>query len=173
MRVAFLLPWVQPSRESHCQVRLHPEASTHPGPAVVWKVVASQGPQAIPLAGPMHWKATQVKNAVKVKGECVCGNYSSGQTVKIKQHLPSQWASPPWDHEPRSRTPHSREVISSDHTPSKKKGRIHTGGVTVKSLTGNSLFYILAQRRIDIFANSSDLLFYIAPVDGAKVHLFE
>lgn len=55
----------------------------------------------------------------------------------------------------------------------RKKGRIQTGGVTVKSLTGNSLFYILAQRRIDIFPNSSDLLFYIAPVDGAKVHLFE
>lgn len=115
----FLSPWAQPSRESHCQARLRPEASTHPGPAVVWRAAASGRLREIPLAGPTHSKATQ-KHSKGKRWTCVCGTYGGGPTLKIIQHLPSQWASPPWDHEPRSGMPRSRWVIWSDHTPSKK-----------------------------------------------------
>lgn len=52
---------------------------------MVWKAAASQGLQEIPLAGPMHSKATQVKNAVKVKGESVRGKPNS--TYLHDEHL--------------------------------------------------------------------------------------
>lgn len=65
--ITVLLPWVQPSAGSYCQVKLHPGASIHPGPAVVGRAAVSRGVQEIPLAGPMRSKATQVKNTLKMR----------------------------------------------------------------------------------------------------------
>lgn len=66
VRVCGLLPWVQPSVGSHFQIRLHPEASTGPGPAGVERTDLSQGEREIPLAGPMHLTTT----AIKINNQC-------------------------------------------------------------------------------------------------------
>lgn len=110
--ITVLLPWVQPSGGSCCQVKLHPEASIRPGPAVVGRAAVSRGVQEIPSAGPMRSKAKQEQEHIKdEEGKGVSGISSSRQTLKSKQHLLSRWASPVWGREPRSRTPHSTEVI--------------------------------------------------------------
>lgn len=120
--VCSLLPWVQPSVGSHFLVRLHPEASTDPGPAVVLRAALSQGLQEIPLAGPMHSTTTKIRTHLKCQSEVeILLQILLMSIVRHTVHSPSRWASPLWGREPRSRTPRSTQVLWSDHIPSDRK----------------------------------------------------
>lgn len=115
--MCILIPLVQPLVRSHFQVKLHPEASICPEPAVAHRADLSQESPESPLAAPMHWTTTQsnvsqtfvsLESAVVVSVEGHTG------------HSPSLSASPLWGPEPKSETPPSTEAIWSHRRPSKR-----------------------------------------------------